>query len=120
MKQAETVTLFRPVGPEELALLQQNGFSRWPPRLPEQPIFYPVTNERYASEIAEKWNVKQSGYGAVTCFRVKAAFMASYPIQRVGGAHHTEWWIPAEKLEALNDNLVGMIEVIREFRGWYA
>ena len=42
MKQAETVTLFRPVGPKELALLQQNGFSRWPPRLPEQPIFYPV------------------------------------------------------------------------------
>ncbi|CDI04424.1 ADP-ribosylation/crystallin J1 [Candidatus Competibacter denitrificans Run_A_D11] len=117
MKQAETVTLFRPVGPRELALLRQNGFSRWPPRLPEQPIFYPVTNERYASEIAEQWNVKQSGFGAVTQFRVKAAFMAQYPIQKVGGAHHTERWIPAEQLEELNNNLVGLIEVVREFQG---
>lgn len=114
MKQAETVTLFRPVGPKELELLRQNHFRRWPPRLPEQPIFYPVTNERYAAEIAEKWNVKASGFGAVTRFRVKAEFMAQFPIQKVGGTHHTEWWIPAEKLEELNDHLVGPIEVIRE------
>lgn len=117
MKQAETVTLFRLVGPEELALLRRSGFSRWPPRLPEQPIFYPVTNECYASEIAEQWNVKQSGFGAVTRFRVKAAFTAQYPIQKVGGAHHTESWIPAEQLEELNDHLVGLIEVVREFQG---
>jgi hypothetical protein len=40
----ETITMYRPVGPKELKLL--DGFRRWPPRLPEQPIFYPVTNER--------------------------------------------------------------------------
>ncbi len=39
-----------------------------------------------------------------------------YPIQRVGGAHHTEWWVPAEDLEELNRNIVGKIEVIKEFR----
>ena len=50
-------------------------------------------------------------------FRVKAAFMAQYPIQKVGGAHHTERWIPAEQLEELNNNLVGLIEVVREFQG---
>ncbi|MDS4028832.1 MAG: hypothetical protein RKO66_01990 [Candidatus Contendobacter sp.] len=110
-----TVTLFRPVGPKELELLRQNGFARWPPRLPEQPIFYPVTNERYAIEIATKWNIKDSGYGAVTRFKVKASFMAQYEIQKVGGRHHTEWWIPSERLEELNDNLVGFIEVIHEF-----
>jgi hypothetical protein len=66
-----TTELFRPVGPEELALLKQTGFKRWPPRLPGQPIFYPVTNEKYAAEIAEKWNVKDSGYGAVTRFFVQ-------------------------------------------------
>ena len=112
-----TTILFRPVGPEELALLERTGFTRWPPRLPEQPIFYPVTNERYASEIAEKWNVKDSGYGAVTRFQVRSSFMARYPIQQVGGSHHTEWWVPAEELEDLNDNIVGPIEVVREFRG---
>ncbi|MEH6420281.1 hypothetical protein [Pseudomonas sp. CGJS7] len=112
---ADTVVLYRPVGPAELALLRESGFKRWPPRLPEQPIFYPVTNERYAAEIAERWNVKDSGYGAVTRFRVCADFMARYRIEKVGGAHHTEWWIPAEELEALNDRIVGTIEVIREF-----
>lgn len=113
----ETIEMFRPVGPEELALLRDGDFRRWPPRLPEQPIFYPVTNARYATEIAERWNVKDSGYGAVTRFFVRSEFMARYQIQRVGAAHHTEWWVPAEELEALNDNIVGQIEVIEEFRG---
>lgn len=65
----------------------------------EQPIFYPVTDECYATEIAGQCNAKQSGFGAVTRFRVKTAFMPQYPIQKVGGVHHTEWWIPSEKLE---------------------
>jgi hypothetical protein len=30
----------------------------FPPRLPEQPIFYPVTNEEYAKQIAKDWNTK--------------------------------------------------------------
>jgi hypothetical protein len=110
-----TTTLFRPVGPEELELLRQSGFKRWPPRLPEQSIFYPVTNERYATEIAQRWNVKDSKHGAVTRFQVRASFMSNYAIQQVGASHHTEWWVPAEELEALNDNIVGVIEIIREY-----
>lgn len=111
----ETTVLFRPVGPAELALLRETGFKRWPPRLPDQPIFYPVTNERYAAEIASGWNVRDSGYGAVTRFCLRTAFMDRYPIQCVGASHHTEWWVPAEELEALNDAIVGTIEVVREF-----
>ncbi len=113
----DTVTLYRPVGPEELALVRDSGYRRWPPRLPGQPIFYPVTNERYAREIAEKWNVQDSGFGAVTRFEVHAAFIARYKIEKVGGAHHTEWWIPAEDLEQLNDHIVGEIKVVAEFAG---
>ncbi|BCL34253.1 hypothetical protein [Nostoc sp. MS1] len=41
----KTVTLYRPTGPKELALVEQSGYTKWPPRLAEQPIFYPVTNE---------------------------------------------------------------------------
>ena len=59
----ETVTLYRPTGPEELKLVEESGFKRWPPRLPGQPIFYPVTNEKYAKEIATRWNTKDSGVG---------------------------------------------------------
>jgi hypothetical protein len=111
----EVTVMYRPVGPEELELLRQADFKRWPPRLPEQPIFYPVTNEQYAAEIAGNWNVRDSGYGAVTRFQVRTSFMSRYQIQRVGGSHHTEWWVLAEDLEDLNDNIVGLIEVIREF-----
>jgi hypothetical protein len=111
----ETVTLFRPTGPRELELVAESGWRRWPPRLPEQPIFYPVTNEEYATEIASKWNVAESGAGFVTRFHVKAEFMARYEIHCAGAAHHTEWWIPAEDLDALNDHILGMIEVIASF-----
>jgi hypothetical protein len=111
----ESVTLYRPVGPDELALLQASEFRRWPPRLPHQPIFYPVTNEEYAIEIASKWNVKDSGSGFVTRFYVRAEFMKRFAVRRVGSSHHTEWWVPAEQLEELNDNIIGAIEVIHRF-----
>jgi hypothetical protein len=110
-----TVTLFRPTGPEELELVKASGFREWPPRLPEQPIFYPVTNEQYAVEIARDWNVKASGSGFVTRFRVRKEFMDRYRIEKVGGTHHTEWWVPAEHLPELNRNIVGLIEVVQEF-----
>ncbi|MFN7952505.1 MAG: hypothetical protein U0610_12335 [bacterium] len=113
----ETVTVYRPTGPEEMALVRESGFRRWPPRLREQPIFYPVTNEAYAVEIATKWNVRDSGIGYVTRFRVTKTFMDRYDIHQVGASHHTEWWIPAEDLDELNANIVGEIEVLGEYRG---
>ncbi|MBE9205714.1 hypothetical protein IQ244_04145 [Nostoc sp. LEGE 06077] len=112
----ETVTLYRPTGPKELELVKQSGYTKWPPRLPEQPIFYPVTNEQYAKEIATKWNIRDSGVGYVTRFKVKQEFMNKYEVHQVGASYHTEWWIPAEELEQLNENIVGQIEVIGEYR----
>lgn len=111
----DVVILYRPVGPEELELVAESDYQRWPPRLPEQPIFYPVTNEEYAKQITIKWNIPARGIGYVTRFQVKKNFMDRYPIQRVGGELHTEWWIPAEDLDELNDNIVGLIEVIGEY-----
>lgn len=111
----ETITLYRPTGPHELALVEASGFRQWPPRLPDQPIFYPVTNEQYAIEIARDWNVPASGSGFVTRFEVQKTFMDRFAIQQVGAAHHTEWWVPADDLEELNRNIVGQIEVIRRF-----
>jgi hypothetical protein len=114
-EQDSSVTLYRPTGPAELELVKASGFKRWPPRLPEQPIFYPVTNEAYAIQIARDWNVRDSGAGFVTRFQVRKSFMDRYPIHKVGGDMHTEWWIPAGDLAELNENLVGHIEVIHEF-----
>lgn len=112
---SDTVTLYRPTGPHEWHLVQASGCRRWPPRLEGQPFFYPVTNEEYAREIAEKWNVPASGKGYVTRFQVDRRFLERYPVQTVGAARHTEWWVPAEELEEFNDHIVGEIEVIAEF-----
>ncbi|MFD0481410.1 hypothetical protein ACFQ46_02290 [Kineococcus sp. GCM10028916] len=112
----ETVLLWRPTGPEELALVEASGWQRWPARLPEQPIFYPVLNEEYATKIARDWNVPHSGVGYVTRFRVRKDFLDAYPVQQAGGRTILEYWIPAEDLEALNDHIVGLIEVVSEYR----
>lgn len=107
--------LFRPVGPKELELIVASGYREFPPRLPEQPIFYPVTNEEYARHIAEQWNVKESGAGYVTRFAVREDFIVRFPVQQVGARIHTEHWIPAEELADLNRNIVGTIEVIASY-----
>ncbi|WP_454108779.1 ADP-ribosylation/crystallin J1 [Leifsonia shinshuensis] len=116
MADVATVTLWRPMGPEELVLVEESGWTRWPPRLPDQPIFYPVLNEDYAVRIARDWNVKASGEGHVTRFRLRRDFLDEFEVQQVGGQTILEYWIPAERLEELNDNVVGLIEVTRSFR----
>jgi hypothetical protein len=111
-----TRVLYRPVGPAELRLVRDSGWRRFPPRLPEQPIFYPVENEEYARQIARDWNVKSSGEGHVLRFEIDADFVGRYSIQQVGAGIHREWWIPAEELEGFNDHIVGTIEVIASYR----
>jgi len=112
----QTVTLYRPVGPAELALIEASGWREFPPRLPDQPIFYPVLNEEYATQIARDWNVKASGAGFVTRFQVDAAFVRRYRVETVGGSVHKELWVPAEELAEFNRHIVGPIEVIAAFR----
>src|SRR5215831_3477995 len=94
----ETVTLWRPVGPAELELIQQSGMRAFPPRYPEQPIFYPVLTEDYAIKIARDWNVPASGAGYVTRFKVSRTFLEQYEVKEAGGRSHLEYWIPAEDL----------------------
>ena len=111
----QTVTLWRPVGPEELVLIEQSGMCAFPPRLPEQPIFYPVLTEDYAVKIARDWNVKASGSGYVTRFDVLKSFLDRYDVQEAGGRAHLEYWIPAEDMSAFNDAIVDKIVVTQKF-----
>ena len=112
----ETTILYRPVGPKELALITASGFREFPPRLPEQPIFYPVLNEEYARQIARDWNVPASGAGYVTRFKVRKEFLAKYAERQAGASIHRELWIPAEDLAELNRSIMGLIEVIAEYK----
>ncbi|TKD03355.1 hypothetical protein [Polyangium fumosum] len=109
-------TLYRPVGQAELDLIAASGSRRFPPRLPDQPIFYPVCNEAYAVQIASRWNTAQGAVGYVTRFEVRSDFLAKYDVHVVGSKIHAEYWIPAEELEAFNDAIVGTIEVVSEHR----
>lgn len=120
MKKAEkTITLFRPVGQKELELIEQSGWTKFPPRLPSQPIFYPVTNEEYACKIAKDWNAKHEGIGYVLEFYVKADFLKKYPVQTVGSSMHQEYWIPAEDLDDFNAAIKGKIWAIITYRTWH-
>lgn len=111
----ETTTLFRPVGPEELKLIEDSGWKAFPPRLPEQPIFYPVMNEEYAIQIARDWNVPFSGSGFVTRFQVETEYLKQFEVQNVGGPIHNELWVPAEELAEFNSHIMGRIVVTKSF-----
>ncbi len=111
------VILFRPVGQQELELIRETNFRGFPPRVPEQPIFYPVLNEEYAVQIARDWTARHNNpkVGYVTRFHVKKEYLDHYEVHIVGGSHHQEYWIPAEDLAELNRNIIGRIEVIGEY-----
>ncbi len=121
MDDKDAVTLlYRPVGRAELDLIHASGDRVFPPRLPGQPIFYPVLTCEYACKIARDWNTKDeaSGHvGYVTRFRVRTEFLDRYAVQTAGGRQHQEYWIPAEDLPAFNESIVGTIEVVAEYHG---
>lgn len=113
----ELTTLYRPTGEKELALIREGGWRAFPPRLPEQPIFYPVLNEEYATQIARDWNTKNGGTGYVLRFEIETGYLKQFPIQVAGSRIHQEYWIPAEQLDEFNRHITGFIEVVSEFRG---
>ncbi len=110
--------LFRPVGLEELRLVYLSGMRGFPPRLPDQPIFYPVTNEGYAAQIAKEWNTTSGTLGGfVTRFEVDDAYAARFGRRIVGAREHEELWVPAEELEDFNTHLVGRVRVLAAYFG---
>jgi hypothetical protein len=111
----DPVTLYRPVGPAELELIAASGYRAFPPRLPEQPIFYPVCNVEYAREIARNWNAGESGAGYVTAFEVDGSFISRYDVHQAGNRTHLEYWIPAEELPEFNRHIVGLIRIIERY-----
>lgn len=113
-------TLYRPIGLKELQLIIDLNFKAFPPRLEWQPIFYPVLNQEYAAQIAERWNTKDefSGYcGIVTKFDLPTDYLQKYEVHNVGGFIHNELWVPAEDLAEFNSHIIGQIEIVQVFTG---
>lgn len=111
----KTTTLYRPVNQAELDLVRQAAWQEFPPRLPDQPIFYPVMNQKYAEEISEQWNVPAYGKGYVLKWEMDADYLSKFKVENVGGHHHNELWVPAEELSEFNSFIVGKIECVAEF-----
>jgi hypothetical protein len=110
--------LYRPVGPRELRLIEKSQMAGFPPRLPDQPIFYPVLQFEYAEQIARDWNSTRAdtGYlGFVTRFDVEDDYVGRFEKRTVGGRQHQELWVPAEHVDEFNRRLVGKIEVIAKY-----
>jgi hypothetical protein len=110
------MVLFRPVGQAELDLIAASGFREFPPRLPIQPIFYPVLSFEYARKIAEGWNMRDEGIGYITQFEIEDAYVSRFEVQEAGGRECQELWVPAEELVEFNRHIIGPIQVVAEYR----
>jgi hypothetical protein len=113
-------TLFRPVGVRELELILDSEARTFPPRLPEQPIFYPVLTREYAEQIARDWNTRdpRSGFaGFVTEFEVNAEYIDRFESKVVGASQHQEIWVPAAELPEFNSHLRSRIRTAEAFYG---
>lgn len=107
--------LFRPVNIEELKLIKKFDWKEFPPRLPEQPFFYPVLNEEYANKINKDWNVPAYGSGYTLQFEIDDRYISKFKVQNVGGRGYDELWIPSEELAEFNNHIINKIEIVKEF-----
>jgi hypothetical protein len=114
-----TVTLYQPVGMEELQQIMASDWKAFPPHDPEQPIFRPVLDEAFAAQLARDWNAAHTTYrrGYVVRFTVSQAFMRAYESKASGVRGHEEYWIPPEDLSLLNAAIQGQIAIAGTFAG---
>jgi len=110
--------LYRPIGMSELILIYKSRMRIFPPRLPEQPFFYPVINFRYAEQISKEWNTKHNPYaGYVTRFEVNDDYAATFERHIVGESWHEELWVSADALEQFNEHIHSPIQVVSAYFG---
>ncbi len=114
-----SLTLWRPAGLAELRQVAASGWRAWPPRRPEEPLFYPVLSQDYATRIARDWNSRQpapNDLGFVLRCAIPDRLARCYPERLAGGHDHVELWVPAEDLDEFNAGLEGPIELVAGFR----
>jgi hypothetical protein len=111
--------LYRPVGLKELALIAETNFRAFPPRLPDQPLFYPVLNFEYAEQIARDWNVTSGDFaGFVTKFVLEDSYTSRFEVHDVGKQGvHQELWVSAEELLEFNLHIIGSIQIAAAYYG---
>ncbi len=114
-KQHACLKLYRAIGPGQLQCIQQNNWSAFPARLPGQPFFCPLSNKSTAQAIASQWNVQRSGAGFVVEFVVSTSFLSDIPMDELAGDGGYEYRIPAQKMDAFNESLIGPIKMVNAY-----
>ena len=109
------VTLYRPVGPGQLAAIIAADWRAFPSQWSNQPFFFPLMDQAYAERVAQQWNVHNSGSGFVLRFRVCKRFLADYEPKRIGGPSNWEYRIPAAELAQFNQHIMGTIELVEAY-----
>src|SRR5437667_1796790 len=110
--------LWRPVGFHEMAKVFEAGMKGFPPRLPEQSIFYPVLVQEYADQTAATWNTKEEPFvGYVIEMEILDEYGARFTPQTVGSAIHRELWVPSEELAEFNNQHTKPVSVRRAYFG---
>ncbi|NVJ13315.1 hypothetical protein [Myxococcus sp. AM010] len=110
---SKTFTLYRPIGLKEAELILDSDCSAFPPRLPDQPIFYPVMNAEYARQIARDRDTPDAGSGhasSVTAFDVDTAYASRFPVRFTDAWYGPEYRGPDTTLGPLERQILALFK----------
>lgn len=109
-EETPALTMYRPVGPDELTLIKDSGFREFPPPLSAAANFlWVVTSVDYAHEIAEGWLACREGSAVVVEFSVHKDFITRNQNRMRSDARGSVLWIPREDIDDFNLHLLGDI-----------
>ncbi len=111
--------LWRPIGEQELGKIEASGMRAFPVTTRHEPIFFPVHSFEYADKIARSWNSVEEDYQFlkfIVMFSLTDKFLARYATQSACEGRYVEYWIPPEDLDEVNENIIGQIEVVAEYK----
>ena len=114
------VTLYTPVGPDELRLIRESGNRAFLPPPSEERVLGLMTNEERAAQIARGWAIRFDGKkGYFIRCNVPKSVLARFDRKTFGEGErqYEEYLIPAERLDEFNAYIIGPIEVIASAPG---
>jgi len=110
------ITLYCPIGVDELIAIVVSQWRGFPPRGAERPIFHPVTTEGYGRYLGANWAGR---HGEGDCYLVRFAVGAeavrALERRSLGGPEREELWVAGESFAAFNAAIVGGIHLIAEW-----
>lgn len=110
--------LYRPLSAEEYRAVEEKGFTGFPPRSEEQPLFTALLSEEGATQIARHMRIAKTAENLiyVVSFLVDDAYIRQFPVQHANERNRRALWIPADEVDILNQHLIGKIRLIASYQ----